>query len=33
MEVIRQEYERLDAEIETLHQRKAQLDAILSEYE
>ena len=31
--VIRQEYERLDAEIETLHQRKAQLDAILSDYE
>ena len=31
--VIRQEYERLDAEIETLHQRKAQLDAILSNYE
>ena len=31
--VIRQEYERLDAEIETLHQRKAQLDAILSESE
>ena len=31
--VIRQEYERLDTKIETLHQRKAQLDAILSEYE
>ena len=31
--VIRQERERLDAEIETLHQRKAQLDAILSNYE
>ena len=31
--VIRQERERLDTEIETLHQRKAQLDAILSDYE
>ena len=31
--VIRQERERLNAEIETLHQRKAQLDAILGEYE
>ena len=31
--VIRQERERLNTEIETLHQRKAQLDAILSEYE
>ena len=31
--VIRQERERLDAEIEMLNQRKAQLDAILSDYE
>ena len=31
--VIRQERERLDAEIDALHQRKAQLDAILSDYE
>jgi hypothetical protein len=31
--VIRQERERLDAEIEMLNQRKVQLDAILSESE
>ena len=33
LRVIRQERERLDAERETLHQRKAQLDTILSDYE